>query len=82
MGGYVPAGRSHLKSLRATTSTAKLKRVETVRNVVFALLGGIGLVLKPVYQGPLAEIVYSYGGNFAVSFALYFAALSAAKRSR
>jgi hypothetical protein len=57
-----------------------LNPVETIRNVVFALLGGMGLVFKHAYQGPLAEIVHSYGGNFAVSFALYFAAVSATVR--
>jgi hypothetical protein len=57
-----------------------LHRVQTIRNACFSLLGGIGLVFKNTYQGPLAEIVHSYGGNFAVSLALYFAAVSAAAR--
>ena len=42
------------------------------RNVVFALLGVIGLVLRGRYFGPHMELVHSYGGNIAVSFAVYF----------
>jgi len=42
------------------------------RNVVFALLGATGLVLKRHYSGPLAETVHSYLGNVAASFAVYF----------
>ncbi|MDH3399998.1 MAG: hypothetical protein OEM03_03435 [Chromatiales bacterium] len=48
-----------------------------VRNVFFALLGAAGLVFKPLYAGPFQEFVLSYGGNFSVSFALYFAAINA-----
>ena len=59
-----------------------MTRAATIRNVVLALLGAMALVLKPSYRGPLAEVVYAYGGNFAVSFALYFAAASAASRHR
>lgn len=51
-----------------------------VRNVVFALLGAAALVLKPAYHGPLEGTVYSYAGNVSVSFALYFAAISATAR--
>ncbi len=58
-----------------------MNRLETIRNVIFALLGGMGLVLKHAYQGPFSEIVHSYGGNFMVSFALYYAAVSATTRS-
>ena len=57
-----------------------MTRAETVRNVVFALLGGAGLVLKSSYHGPLEHLVHAYGGNFAVSLGLYFVALSAASR--
>ncbi len=42
------------------------------RNVVFALLGVIGLVLEGRYSGPHMELVHSYGGNIAGSFAVYF----------
>jgi hypothetical protein len=48
-----------------------------VRNVVFALLGAVALVLKHAYHGPLEETVHSYGGNVSVSFALYFLASNA-----
>lgn len=48
----------------------------TARNVGFALLGAAVLMLNGEYTGPLAEIVHSYAGNVAVSFALYFAAVS------
>jgi hypothetical protein len=53
-----------------------------VRNVAFAIVGAMALVLKPAYQGPLESFVYSYAGNFSVSFALYFAAISATERHR
>jgi hypothetical protein len=43
-----------------------------VRNVIFVLLGVAALVLKKQYAGPFAELVYSYGGNVAASFAVYF----------
>lgn len=42
------------------------------RNVFFALLGAAGLVLKRHYSGPYRDMVHSYGGNVAVSFAVYF----------
>ena len=53
---------------------------QTKRNVLFVLLGVAALVLKPYYHGPLAQLLYSYGGNFAVSFAVYFLAAIAASR--
>ena len=56
------------------------RRATTVRNVLMALLGGAVLVLVPAYDGPLAEALGAYGGNVAVSFALYFAALDASAR--
>jgi len=49
----------------------------TARNVV---LGALVLVLKPAYHGPFEDAVLSYAGNFAVSFSLYFAALSAVSK--
>ena len=55
----------------------------TLRNVVLAILGAILLVLKGKYNGPAEEFVWAYGGNFAVSFSLYFAAINAVwKHSR
>jgi hypothetical protein len=50
------------------------------RRVVLVLLGAAGLVLKASYQGPLAEVVHSYAGNVAASFAVYFLAAIAASR--
>ena len=57
-------------------------RATTTRNVAMALLGAAALVLVPAYDGPLADVFGSYGGNVAVSFALYFAALNASARFR
>jgi hypothetical protein len=54
----------------------------TIRNVVMALLGAAILVFVPAYDGPFDEGLGSYGGNVAVSFALYFAALNATSRHR
>ena len=48
--------------------------------MVMAVLGAAALVLKPVYHGPLEGVVYSYAGNFSVSFALYFGAVNATAR--
>ena len=42
------------------------------RGVFFALLGAAGLVLKRHYAGPHQNVVHSYGGNIAASFAVYF----------
>ena len=42
------------------------------RNVFFVLVGTAGLVLKGHYSGPYREAVYSYGGNVAASFAVYY----------
>jgi len=47
------------------------------RNVVLAVLGAVALVLKPAYHGVMEEVVHAHGGNVAVSFALYFAAINA-----
>ncbi len=44
----------------------------TARNVLFVLLGVAGLVLKGRYSGPASDLVHSYGGNVAASFAAYF----------
>ncbi|MGE5602682.1 MAG: hypothetical protein ACM30E_06500 [Nitrososphaerales archaeon] len=42
------------------------------RNVFFALLGVVGLVLNGRYVGPYQEAVHSYGGNITASFAVYY----------
>jgi len=39
-------------------------------------------VLKSAYSGPFEAVVHSYGGNFTVTFALYFAAVSATHNLR
>jgi hypothetical protein len=49
-----------------------------VRNTILAVLGALVLVLKHSYAGAGQVLVRSYAGNASVSFALYFAALSAA----
>jgi hypothetical protein len=45
------------------------------RNVVFVLFSVAALMLKRHYTGPLQELVHSYGGNVAGSFAVYFIVL-------
>jgi hypothetical protein len=57
-----------------------MKQPSPVRNVFFVLAGVAGLLLKPHYQGPHGELVHSYLGNVAVSFAIYFLFLRAAAR--
>lgn len=42
--------------------------------MLFVLLGAAGLVLKVQYSGPYRDVVHSYGGNVAASFAVYFLA--------
>ncbi len=54
--------------------------VARARNLVMALLGAVGLLLKQSYHGPFQAVVHSHGGNFSVSFALYFAAVSSTSR--
>ena len=44
---------------------------------MLAILGAILLVLKGKYHGPAEVLVWAHGGNFAVSFSLYFAAINA-----
>ena len=51
------------------------------RNVVPVLLGVAGLVLKGQYSGPYRDLVHSYGGNLAASFAAYFLATRVTMRS-
>ena len=52
------------------------------RNVFFVLLGVGGLVLKGRYAGPYQNVVRSYGGNVAASFAVYFVVTHLFIRSR
>ena len=53
-----------------------LSRAMRTRNTVLALAGAAVLVLKSRYSGPLDRLVCSHAGNCAVSFALYFAAVT------
>jgi hypothetical protein len=46
--------------------------VAKARNIFFVLLGVGGFLLKRNYAGPYHEVFHNYGGNFAVSFAVYF----------
>ncbi len=45
---------------------------ERTRNVLLVLLGVAGLLLKGHISGPCREVVLSYGGNVAASFAVYY----------
>ena len=53
----------------------------SARNVLFVLLGVAGLVLKSQYSGPYQDVVQSYGGNVAATFAVYFLAKRVTTRS-
>jgi hypothetical protein len=48
---------------------------------VFVLLGVVGLLFKSLYSGPAEDLVHSYGGNVAASFAVYFLAKRVTLRS-
>ena len=54
---------------------------QRVLDVLFVLLGVGGLVLKGQYSGPARDLVHSYGGNVAASFAVYFLAKRVTARS-
>jgi hypothetical protein len=51
------------------------------QDVLFILLGVAGLVVKGQYSGPADDLVHSYGGNVAASFAVYFLAKRVTTRS-
>ena len=51
-----------------------------VRNMALAVAGAAVLVFSGSYSGPLEQVVHSYAGNVAVTFALYFAAVSSTHR--
>jgi hypothetical protein len=53
-----------------------------LKSTIFALLGAAGLVLKQYYSGPRPDLVQSYGGNIAASFATYFVASNLRPYSR
>ena len=52
----------------------------TVRRVGFVLVSVAVFLAKRSYHGPFDETVGSYGGNFAVSFAVYFITAIGASR--
>jgi len=52
-------------------------RKGVLRNSVLAVLGAALLVMKGHYHGPAEALVWAHGGNYVVSFSLYFAAISA-----
>ena len=58
--------------LADTLAKAVWAKGTKLRNLLF-ILAAIGLfLLKQRYAGPFQPLVYSYAGNFLVSFALYF----------
>jgi hypothetical protein len=74
------------RSDRGSTATdgpgSDPERAFRIRNVVLALAGAAVLALKPDSMGLLGEMVHSYLGNVAASFALYFAVVNATARQR
>lgn len=51
------------------------------RNIIMILVGVAGLLMKSWFRDSMSELVYSYLGNLAASFAVYFWA-SMAVRAR
>ncbi len=51
-------------------------------DVLLVLLGVGGLLLKGRYSGPAHDLVHSYAGNVAASFAVYFLAKRVTARSK
>ena len=76
--GFSSDGGSGMRKIVSVTPSI----TETMRNVVFILIGGAVLVFKRHYSGPFESIVYAYAGNVAVSFAVYFNALNAPVKLR
>jgi hypothetical protein len=52
-----------------------MNRTNRIRNLIFILAGISILVFKQHYSGPLEELVWAYGSNISVSFAIYFIGL-------
>jgi len=50
----------------------KMNLLLRTRNLLMILLGVSGLLLKRWFSGSFSELAYSYLGNFAVSYAVYF----------
>ncbi len=53
-----------------------------VRNIGFVLLGVAGLIFKGHYSGAAEDLIRSYLGNIAISFAIYFIMLQVPIRSK
>jgi hypothetical protein len=70
--GFSSDGGSRMRKIVSVTPS----RTETMRNIVFILIGVAVLVFKRHYSGPFESMVYAYAGNVAVSFAVYFNALN------
>jgi len=70
--GFSSDGGSRMRKIVFVTPS----RTETLRNIVFIMIGVAVLVFKRHYSGPLESMVYAYAGNVAVSFAVYFNALN------
>ena len=49
-----------------------MNRTNLIRNIVFVLLGVIGLIFTSKYEGSYYELIHSYAGNVTASFAVYF----------
>lgn len=49
-----------------------MARTPKAREVLFVLISVAALVMKKHYAGPFVDLVHSYGGNAAASFAVYF----------
>ena len=45
------------------------------RNLGFVAVAIVLFMMKRQYAGPFQELVFAYGGNVTVSFALYFSSL-------
>lgn len=49
----------------------KVNPLLRMRDIIMVLLGVVGLVLKKHIANSISEVVYSYMGNFTVSFAVF-----------
>ena len=52
------------------------------RNAGLAMVGAAVLAFKGSYSGPFEQFIHSYAGNFAGTFTIYFAVVSATHRFR
>ena len=89
MSGRWPARSGAIQRAWSTRSSTIVPRAsvdetvavtQTARRIALALVGVAVFLARSSYQGPLAQAVGSWGGNVAVSFAVYFIAAIAASR--